>query len=140
MLKIRRTRNLDLIARLDLRCFGEDEAEGEPDPASLWWVATVEGRVAGYCGMEVATEEGARYGYLCKAGVLPQFRGKGLQRALIKVRDSEAKRLGLVNTLTYTSRDNLASANNLIRCGYTLYEPHYKFGLKTGLYFWKQCK
>ncbi len=76
-------------------------------------------------------------GYLRRTGVLKPFRGKGLQRALIDCRDREAKRLGLKEVVTYTARDNYPSANNLIRCGYELYTPQSRYGLKDALYFCK---
>ncbi len=76
-------------------------------------------------------------GYLRRTGVLRQYRGQGVQRALIACRDREAKRLGIKENVTYTAKDNFASANNLIRCGYELYTPQCEYGLKGALYFCK---
>ncbi len=135
---VRKTTNLDLIARLDEKMFGE-EAEEELE-GRIWWLAYVEGKIAGFAGLKVFQEGSRMGGYLCRAGVLKEYRGMGIQRALIDCRDREGRRLGLTMNITYTARDNYPSANNLIRCGYTLYDAERKYGLKDGLYFRKPLK
>ena len=60
--------------------------------------------------------------FLNSAGVRYHWRGQGLHKRLIKVRTKYAKRNGLV-AITYTSPDNIVSANNLISCGFKLYTP-----------------
>ncbi len=135
---VRKTTNLDLIERLDTKLFG-GEYEGYYDDR-IWWLAYVDGKISGFAGLKLFQEGSLHGGYLCRAGVLKKYRGQGIQRALIDCRDREAKRLGLGMNITYTARDNYASANNLIRCGYTLYDAELKYGLKDGLYFRKTLK
>lgn len=135
---IRKTRNTEVIARLDNKIFGK-EYEEEPE-GKHWWLAYVDGRIAGYAGLRIYREGSKKVGYLCRAGVLKEFRGQGIQKALIKVRDQEARRHKVDICITYVANWNHASANNLIRCGYELYEPEHKYGLKDALYFWKYFK
>ena len=58
-----------------------------------------------------------------RAGVRPDARGQGLQRRLIRARVAYAKREGFPEVWTYTSNYNVASSNNLIREGFTLWAP-----------------
>lgn len=132
--RVRTTRDFNLILKLDRGLFGAGVAL--PRQEHTWWVATIEGEVAAYAGLGVYRDEGG-YVFLSRVGVLPAYRGRGLQRLLIRIREREARRLGIRVALTYTARWNVASANNLIKCGYVLYRPHYKWGCEEALYFWK---
>jgi GNAT superfamily N-acetyltransferase len=76
-------------------------------------------------------------GYLKRAGVMPSHRGQGLQLKLLKVREREAKRLGWKRLVTDTALRNIHSSNNLIRAGFTLFEPPIRWGFATGLYWTK---
>lgn len=139
---IRRTTKLDVIKELDIEVFGKDSTENKcsgkyEDDRTLWWVMHVDGQLAGFAGLRLSKEDGAAFGYLTRAGIRKKFRGKGLQKALIRVRDREAKKRGLVGNITYTELYNCPSANNLIKCGYALYNPEYRYGFKSALYFRK---
>jgi GNAT superfamily N-acetyltransferase len=76
-------------------------------------------------------------GYLKRAGVLKQYRGQGLQRRLITVRERKARAIGLVTMLTDTT-DNPPSANSLIRAGYKIFEPSYRWAFAHSIYWRKQ--
>lgn len=134
--RIRKTTDIETIRELDAKLIGPDAATPVLED-HVWWLAYVDGRVAGYAGLRVCKTEGG-YGFLARAGVLREHRGQGLQRRLIRVRDREARRLGLRRSITYTSQRNYASANNLISCGYRLYDPQYRFGVKDAMYFIKE--
>ena len=129
----RLTTNLALVQELDRSIFNEGSI---PDGA-IWWLAYVGTVPVGYAGLKIWDEEGRRYGYLCRAGVLPEYRGKGIQLALIKVRDRMALRRKVGVNITYVADWNLGSANNLVRCGYSLYHPTWRYGFKDALYFRK---
>jgi GNAT superfamily N-acetyltransferase len=73
-------------------------------------------------------------GYLCRAGVLPSYRGQGLQKKLIRVRVRQAKALGW-NWLVTDTYNNPASSNSLISCGFKLFEPSKPWGAKGTLYW-----
>lgn len=88
-----------------------------------------------FCGLVPAVNTPGA-GYLKRAGVLPAFRGHGLQGKLIRVRETKARRLGLTTMLTDT-KDNPASANSLIRAGYKIFEPAYRWAFQSSIY-WKK--
>jgi GNAT superfamily N-acetyltransferase len=131
--RLRRTDDIGLIRELDAKLFGTDVAP--PKETHLWWLLYADGEVAGYCGLGIFTESGEAMGFLSRSGVLRGYRGQGLQRRMIRVREAEAKRQGVSRLVTYTSRDNMPSANNLISCGYKLYLPQQAWGVRGGLYF-----
>ena len=88
-----------------------------------------------FCGFTLAAlTPGA--GYLKRAGVMRAFRGQGLQRRLITVREKKARTLGLVTMLTDTT-DNPPSANSLIRAGYRIFEPSYRWAFNYSIYWTK---
>lgn len=138
---VRKTTNKTLLRRLDRKIMGKKDADASEfdEAARVWWVAEYDGRIAGYAGL--STDYGyIGMGYLSRAGILPEFRGKGIQKLLIQVRDEEAIKRGYELNITYVANWNHASANSLIRCGYTLYEPELAYGLKDALYFRKIFK
>jgi GNAT superfamily N-acetyltransferase len=135
---IRRSRDLEKLRELDRELIGKDVPFPKGDNY-LWWVAYVDGEIAGYAAIGLFDTEG-RYGFLSRAAVLPKFRGQGLQKKLIRVREAEAKRRGYRYFITYTAKWNVKSANSLTSCGYRLYNPAWKYGCANALYFYKDCK
>jgi ribosomal protein S18 acetylase RimI-like enzyme len=63
--------------------------------------------------------------FLSRSGVLPECRGHGLQKALLRARISYLKRRHpeVSHALTYTMVTNAASSNSLIACGFKLWRP-----------------
>jgi GNAT superfamily N-acetyltransferase len=57
---------------------------------------------------------------LGNVGVLPEARGQGLQRRLIRVRERWGRAQNALRARTYVSADNGASLSNLMRCGWTV--------------------
>lgn len=98
---------------------------------SWWWIAFYGKRQIGFAGLEKIKNEG----FLIRSGVSKYFRGLGLQKRLIRTRIKKCKNLGIRKIITYTSYENIISANNLIKCGFKLYSPEKKYGLKNSLYF-----
>lgn len=90
----------------------------------LWWVIEepTEGLLAGFAGMHLRHQGNPLEAYLCLAGVLPEYRGLGLQRHLIRARLRKARALGLMRVVTDTY-NNPASVNSLIACGFRSYMP-----------------
>ena len=74
-------------------------------------------------------------GYMCLAGVLPAYRGQGLQKRLIKARVKKARRLGWTYLLTETILDNSHSQANLIDCGFRPYNPAKPWGDPSAVYW-----
>jgi len=100
-----------------------------------WWVAYAEdGKPVAFAGL-VRSIKWSDTGYLCRAGVLDQFTGHGLQKRLISVRIRKAKELGW-NWLITDTTNNPASSNSLINCGFKIYKPGQPWGFRNAIY-WK---
>jgi N-acetylglutamate synthase-like GNAT family acetyltransferase len=98
-----------------------------------WWVASENGVDIGFAGL-TRTQSWSDCGYLCRAGVVPDARGKGLQKQFIRIRIRQAKTLGWKWLVTDTT-DNLASSNSLIACGFKMFKPTRPWGFKNTLYW-----
>lgn len=109
------------------------------DPESCeWWIAfTKKGKEAAFAALSHApTIE--RAGYLCAAGVLPPFRGHGLQRRLIRARIERARERGYIQVVSETWHDNVASANSLIACGFRRFAPKKNWGDPKYVHYWQR--
>lgn len=58
-----------------------------------------------------------------RSGVLEKYRGRGIQKRLIRARLRLAKKLGFDQVVAYVADWNCASSNSLVRCGFKLYRP-----------------
>jgi len=131
---IRNPAMVNLLMFLQKQILPED-VPYKPDRGH-WWVAYAEdGKPVGFAGL-VRSTRWTDTGYLCRAGVLDEFTGHGLQRRLILARIRKAKELGW-NWLITDTTDNPASSNSLINCGFKLYEPSSPWAFKNSLY-WKR--
>ena len=88
----------------------------------LWWVASHGGRPVAFAGLHDGRSE-ENVGYLCRAGVIPEFRGRGLQRLLIQARVRKARLQGRTAVVTDTVPWNIPSNNNLISSGFRMFNP-----------------
>jgi len=100
-----------------------------------WWIAYCDGRLAGFAAMMQSSKTPEAV-YLARAGTLEAFRGRGLQKKLIRKRLKFAKDLGMTQAITDTT-DNVASANALIATGFRMFEPDDPWGLPNTLYWRK---
>jgi ribosomal protein S18 acetylase RimI-like enzyme len=112
---IRRARDTDAeaIARINALCFPGCDPRRASD---LTWIDIERGRVRAFADARIVDGDTI---YLSRCGVLPDARGLGLQRRLIRAR-LRGRRGPAV---TYTAAWNCASSNNLIACGFRLYTP-----------------
>jgi RimJ/RimL family protein N-acetyltransferase len=137
-MRIRRVdgaRQADLLGALHTACMPADDV---PDFShGWWWVGTVDGVPAAFAGM-TPVASWPQTAYLKRSGVLPQFRGNGYQKRLIRVRLAYARRLGMERVVTDTAEWNYASSNSLIACGFRLYEPQRRWSFGTALYWVKK--
>jgi len=125
------------VLALDEQCFPSDHRPALEN--SLWWVVWRGKEPVGYAGLRVC--EGAQnkgLGFLSRAGVVAKHRGRGLQRRLIRVREAEARSLGLVELVTYVAHWNCPSINSLVACGYRFYRPAHKWGGAASVYLRKK--
>lgn len=121
----------ELLYVLQLEILPSDKVA--PTERGWWWIAYDSQLPIGFCGMYLSSNW-ANTGYLCRAGILPEYRGKGLQKRLIRVRERKARKLGWTHLVTDTY-NNPASANNLISCGYRNYLPRTPWGA-DGVNYW----
>lgn len=106
------------------------------DPAKgRWWLAYCGDKPVGFGGLSSPSFMRG-YGYLERAGVLPDHQGHGLHRRLIRAREVCARHQDWRGLVTDTAR-NPPSANNLIRLGYSLFEPRRPWGLRSSIYWRK---
>ena len=116
------------LQELDIKVFpgcGDEFLENR-----VWWVMEDEGKIIAYCGC-IFSEGVCIFN---RAWVHRNFRGNGFQSKMIKARLENAKGLAYV-AITYTTFDNVHSANNLIKNKFTLYNPMYAYAGDDKLYF-----
>lgn len=129
---IRKPEIRTLLIYLQSKCLPYDTFM-EPDRGH-WWVAyTEDGKPVAFAGL-IRSSQWLNAGYMCRAGVLRHYQGRGLQKRLIQVRINKARKLGWEWLLTDTT-DNPASSNSLISMGFKLYEPTVPWGFKNSLYW-----
>lgn len=121
---------LDVLQHLALPCDKPADTR-----RGFWWVAEVRGEPAAFAGMYPSAQWGDAF-YLCRAGVLPEFRGQGLQKRLIRARAEFARRAGARWLITDTTA-NPPSVNSLVCCGFRLYEPARPWANNRALYWRK---
>ena len=127
------------IRVLQEQTFGHVYSPMDKMKDDYWWMAYDGKKPIGFCSLGLYLDRGAAF--LSLSGVIPGYRGKGLQRRMIRAREKVAKTLeGIERIVSYASYDNIHSANNLIRCGYLLYTPEYEWGVKNAYYFQKWIK
>ena len=101
-----------------------------------WWILYHAGQPVGFAALN-SSYRWAKTGYLMRAGVVQEHQGRGLQRRLIRVRERKARQMGWEYMLSDTHY-NPASANNLIKCGYKMYEPSTEWAFKASNYWIKK--
>jgi RimJ/RimL family protein N-acetyltransferase len=104
-------------------------------PEHWWWVIRDGHQIAGFAGLCEDNEETA---FIGPCGIAGEYRGRGLQRTLIVVRENLARWEGYLRTVSFTNIDNYASANNFIRCGYTIGPPWKPFSNVHQSLFWQK--
>jgi GNAT superfamily N-acetyltransferase len=110
-----------LIAEMDRTCFPLDA------PAVFtgahWLIGWNGDRPAAYCAWKTVEQDGVPVGFHYRGGVLADFRGQGLQRQMLRLREGEMRQHDLAKAVTYTDADGAASMRNLIAEGYRPYVP-----------------
>lgn len=124
-----------VIERLHNLCLPDDEVLS-PREGGYWWIAKYQDEIVGFCAFRPSTRW-IDTGYLWRSGVVRAHRGRGLQKRMIKVREQFARKIGMVFMITDTN-DNPTSANNLIKCGYTMYTPSWPYAAETTCYWRKR--
>ena len=132
-MKTRVSANAEMLFSLQRRILPSDEAL---DPGKgFWWIVFDGAEPVAFAALR-SVPSWSRTGYMARCGVLPAYRGRGIQRSLLTVREKMARRLGMVRIIS-TTYNNPASANNLIARGYRTYEPIQRWGAKETIYWVK---
>lgn len=124
------------IVKMDQICFPDDDVFIPQTEYS--WIAYSKDRPVGYCILKKISNQKnrkTRTAHMSRAGVIPKFRGQGLQRKFITLRIEKAKQLGYTR-VTSTTYDNPHSTNNLIKCGFLCYDPEDRY-LADGTNYWE---
>jgi GNAT superfamily N-acetyltransferase len=129
---LRKKEYVDLLMYLQRECLPGDV------PMKIdrghWWIAYAEdGKPVGFAGM-VRSAQWIDTGYMCRAGVLEEYQGHGLQKKLIRVRIQKARKLNWAWLITDTT-NNPASANSLISLGFRMYTPSIPWAWKHSSYW-----
>lgn len=134
-LTVRKTDKEDIVKELHAKIFPLDTFYEHKN--SFYWLAYHKETPVGFAQLTILNKEIA---YLSRAGLLPEVRGKGLHKRLVKVREIFARKKGIERLITYTLNTNMYSAVTLSKHGYMLYVPENEYAGKTGketLYFIK---
>lgn len=102
----------------------------------VWWIAYIRSTPVGF-GCVTPSKQQDDAAYLGRCGVLPAYRGRGIQRQMIRLRVFWARRHGYKWAVSDTT-DNIPSANNLIACGFRLYVPEVRYSFARALYWRKK--
>lgn len=122
-----------LLKRLQKVCLPDDRVFNTDQ--GYWWVAYHDVETIAFAGM-VPSSNWTDVGYLCRAGVVPDHRGRGLQKRLIRARMQSAKRIGWRWLITDTRSPE--SANSLISCGFKMYQPSNPWAYRDSCYWRKE--
>lgn len=120
------------LKALDFKVFSGCANEFKPNRD--WWVIVSGNKIIAYCGCSFVDN-------ICifvRAWVHIDYRGKGLQKKMIKLRLKSAYDCYIA--ITYTTIDNYPSANSLISQGFKLFSPEYAYAGRNMLYFQKELK
>jgi GNAT superfamily N-acetyltransferase len=128
---IRNLKIVDRLSTLQKECFPYDKPY--PTNDGYWWIASTDGVDIGFAGL-VYSSRWSDCGYFVRAGVLPNHRGQGIQKKLIRVRIRQAKALKM-NWLITSTYENPASSNSLIACGFKLFNPTNPWMARHTLYW-----
>ena len=99
--------HIETLARLEQVCFSYTPEKKliEDFNLSVFRVATVNGQVAGYVGMQHILDEG----YICNIAVFPEYRRRGVATALLHALDAYAKENGMASISLEVRQSNTAA-------------------------------
>ena len=135
MLKFRRARldsalDRERLLRLQYQLFPSDVIKDfyEGTEAPEWWLVLHDDEAVAFASMGYEKEGES---ILSRCGVVEEFRGRGIQRRLIRARIKRAITRGVKAITTYTARWNKHSSENLASLGFV------KVRTKGGFHDWR---
>jgi ribosomal protein S18 acetylase RimI-like enzyme len=125
-----------LLLSLQKICLPYDKPYVSAD--SAWWVGYDNKKPVAFCVISQSTRW-QDTAYLSRSGVIPEYRGNGLQKRMITIREMYAKRKNYTWIISDTT-SNPQSSNSLIRRGYQLFDPSDPWAYAHSLYWRKRIK
>ena len=124
------------LTELMRRTFCASDIERKKTTDGMWWIVRDGNVPVGFaCLGQFRKEPHTAYLYL--SGVIEKYRGRGIQRRLISVRVQAARRAGF-KTLVSETFHNPQSANNLIACGFRMFDPKRKWSAYGACYWTRE--
>jgi len=125
-------KNISLIQKMDKICFPDEETPLIGKREYHWWIVYLDKVPIAYAG----AREYLSFFFLTRVGVLPEYRGNGIQKMLIASRVDFSKSLNIREVITYTSKCNSFSISNLKLIGFEIWkEQILNFG--DDFLYWK---
>lgn len=127
----------DRIAYIQSVCLPDDDPVTYQENSEGYWyvVHGPSSKIVAFALM-VQSQQWIDAVYMSRCCVLPQHRGKALQKRLLYARERLARSKNYNWSITDTC-ENPASGNSLIKCGYRLFTPSNPWGLKNSIYWSK---
>jgi len=119
------------LTTLHKKCLPYDQLY--PFDNGYWWIAIEDGMDCGFAGL-IHSPWWSDCAYLIRCGVLPNYRGQGLQKKFIRIRIRQAKTLKM-NWIVTSTFENVESSNSLISCGFKLFNPRKPWMCNHTLYW-----
>ena len=116
--------DFDAITTLHLDSYSGGIKEIPDLDKGKWWLVWDRGKPIAFAGIYLSHNY-LRTAYLCRVAVKYSYRGQGLQKKLLHVRERWARVNGIDWLITETWANNFPSSNSLINCGYKLWQPKY---------------
>jgi GNAT superfamily N-acetyltransferase len=136
-ISICKTKKLDHVLNLNALIFPEDDLNVGDN--TFHWIATDKRskEPIGFCSV---TDFGEGILFLSRAGLLPEYRGRNIQRKFIRLRERFARSNGYKKIITYTLKDNYQSMNSLFISGYKIYTPEFQYVGPGYMYYIKELE
>lgn len=103
---------------------------------AYWWVVYDGKKPAAFAFM-CGSDRYADTGYFGRVGVLPEYRGRGLQRRLMRAAERKARALGWIAMVSDT-RNKPYSAANFKALGYEQFTPENPWDFPCAIYWRKE--
>jgi GNAT superfamily N-acetyltransferase len=124
------------LETLQRACLPEDDPVFPED--GIWWVGHDGSQAVAFCLIEPSCQW-LDTAYLARSGVLKAWRGQGLQKKMITIRERHARSMGYRWMISDTT-DNPPSSNSLMAKGYRIFDPSKPWGMNTTLYWRKRLR
>lgn len=141
MIKFKRVKKLtpnirQVLETLQFACLPEDTPVFPED--GVWWVGHDGSQAVAFCLIEPSCQW-LDTAYLARSGVLKAWRGRGLQKKMITIREKYARSVGYRWMISDTT-GNPPSSNSLIAKGYRIFDPSAPWGMDCTIYWRKRLK